>query len=509
MKSLLLSSLIFAGLGVLTAPVAHAQLERVADRVVVGGDATLAAGGDADSVVAVFGSASSAGTAREVVAVGGNATATGVVERDVVAVFGDVKVDAEVGHDVVAVMGSVELGPNAKVGHDVVVIGGTLNRDPAATIGHGTNIVSVGGGLGAMEGLRVWIRKCLFLGRPLALDKDLGWAWGVAIAFLLGYALLALIFRTGMERCVQTLQTRPGASALTALLGMLLTPVAMLVLVITVVGTLLVPVLGIALVAAVLFGKAAVLAFVGARLAAPLMDRDNSEGRTLHPAFAVLIGGVLMLALYLVPFLGGLLYKLSDILGFGVVLLTILTAVRAARELRRPPAAATVAAAPAVAASISASTAESAAAPGATAAAGSPAAPAQTAPAAHAGMERATFWQRMGALALDAVLVGVVLHLIGGSGGHLLLALAIYGCVMWVLKGTTIGGSVLGLQVVRLDGKAIDWGTGIVRALGCFLSLVVVFLGFIWIAIDPEKQAWHDRIAGTVVVRKPGGSALA
>jgi uncharacterized RDD family membrane protein YckC len=115
----------------------------------------------------------------------------------------------------------------------------------------------------------------------------------------------------------------------------------------------------------------------------------------------------------------------------------------------------------------------------------------------------------MAALVLDGVLVGVVLSLVSGSGDHVLLALAVYGCVMWVLKGTTIGGSVLGLQVVRLDGKAIDWGTGIVRALGCFLSLAVLFLGFIWIAIDPERQAWHDRIAGTVVVRKPGGSALA
>jgi uncharacterized RDD family membrane protein YckC len=226
----------------------------------------------------------------------------------------------------------------------------------------------------------------------------------------------------------------------------------------------------------------------------------------------VLIGGVLMLVLYLVPFFGGLFYKLSDFLGLGVVLLTILTAVHTARELRRPPAA-TATAAPLPAAGVTASIADSAAAAaaaaGATAAAGSPPAPLQTAPVAHAGMQRATFWQRMAALLLDGVLVGIVLTLISGSGSHVLLALGVYGCVMWVLKGTTIGGSVLGVQVVRMDGKPIDWGTGIIRALGCFLSFGVLFLGFIWIAFDPERQAWHDRIAGTVVVRKPGGSALA
>ena len=72
----------------------------------------------------------------------------------------------------------------------------------------------------------------------------------------------------------------------------------------------------------------------------------------------------------------------------------------------------------------------------------------------------------------------------------------------------TIGGIICGLQVVRVDGRPIDWATAIVRALGCFLSLAVVGLGFIWIAIDPDHQAWHDKIAGTVVVRAPKGTSL-
>jgi uncharacterized RDD family membrane protein YckC len=35
-----------------------------------------------------------------------------------------------------------------------------------------------------------------------------------------------------------------------------------------------------------------------------------------------------------------------------------------------------------------------------------------------------------------------------------------------------------------------------------------VGLGFIWIAFDAEKQGWHDKIAGTVVVQLPKGSPL-
>jgi uncharacterized RDD family membrane protein YckC len=72
---------------------------------------------------------------------------------------------------------------------------------------------------------------------------------------------------------------------------------------------------------------------------------------------------------------------------------------------------------------------------------------------------------------------------------------------MWKLKGTTIGGIVCGLEVVRADGRPMDWSTAIVRALSCFLSLIVIGLGFLWIVFDREHRGWHDRIAGTLVVR--------
>jgi uncharacterized RDD family membrane protein YckC len=89
-----------------------------------------------------------------------------------------------------------------------------------------------------------------------------------------------------------------------------------------------------------------------------------------------------------------------------------------------------------------------------------------------------------------------------------LLVIAVYGAIMWKVKGTTIGGIVFGLQVVRADGRPVDWSTAIVRALSCFLSLIVVGLGFIWIAFDDQRQGWHDKIAGTVVVRVPKGVSL-
>ncbi|MBX3651771.1 MAG: RDD family protein [Burkholderiales bacterium] len=32
-------------------------------------------------------------------------------------------------------------------------------------------------------------------------------------------------------------------------------------------------------------------------------------------------------------------------------------------------------------------------------------------------------------------------------------------------------------------------------------SALPLFLGFIWVGIDKRKQGWHDKLAGTVVIR--------
>ncbi len=114
----------------------------------------------------------------------------------------------------------------------------------------------------------------------------------------------------------------------------------------------------------------------------------------------------------------------------------------------------------------------------------------------------------MGALLLDVLVVGFVMGALHHAYHLELLVLGVYGAVMWKLRGSTIGGIVFDLRVVRLDGREIDWETAIVRALGCFLSLTVAGLGFIWIAFDHNNQAWHDKIAGTVVVRVAKGTPL-
>jgi uncharacterized RDD family membrane protein YckC len=508
------------------------------DVVSIGHSSHLESGQKADSVVSVFGSSTSDGEAVDVVSVFGNTRVTGPVGDTAVAVLGSTYVDAKVNGDVVAVLGNVELGPNAEVGGDVVAVMGTVKRDPGAVV-HGSvqRVIDWDFGDGtAFSGLNTWITHCLLLGRPLAFAAGLGWAWTLALGLLVFYACLALMFRQGIDQCVQTLESQPGHTALAALLGILLTPVLLILLCVTVIGIAAVPFVVAALFCMSLFGKAVMLAWLGGRIS------GRRPGPGGHPAVAVLIGGAVALVLYVVPIVGFLVYKLLGFFGFGAVLYTLVLRVRARRAGGNPPAAAFAGAGPgsvrppnnAAAMAGPGWTASAAPAAGAAAAAAAaaaaetvdpgpppfapapptppPAAAASASPQITAAMPRAGFWVRMGALLLDILLVGFATSLLHPFGdGHMwgdfhIVLLAIYGAVMWKLRGTTVGGIVFDLHVVRLDGRPVDWETAIVRALGCFLSLCVVFLGFIWIAFDDNHQAWHDKIAGTVVVRaKRGG----
>jgi uncharacterized RDD family membrane protein YckC len=68
--------------------------------------------------------------------------------------------------------------------------------------------------------------------------------------------------------------------------------------------------------------------------------------------------------------------------------------------------------------------------------------------------------------------------------------------------GQTLGKKILGIRVVRTDGSPVTYGRAFARSLGYLLSLFFgTFLGFLWALWDRRRQAWHDKIAGTVVVR--------
>jgi uncharacterized RDD family membrane protein YckC len=74
--------------------------------------------------------------------------------------------------------------------------------------------------------------------------------------------------------------------------------------------------------------------------------------------------------------------------------------------------------------------------------------------------------------------------------------------LFWRFRGATPGKMAIGAKIVTADGLAQpSTGRLIGRFLAYFVSIFSGFLGFLWIAFDRRKQGWHDKIAGTVVVR--------
>lgn len=75
----------------------------------------------------------------------------------------------------------------------------------------------------------------------------------------------------------------------------------------------------------------------------------------------------------------------------------------------------------------------------------------------------------------------------------------IYCAGFWLLAGRTPGKQAMGLLVVRTDGQRIRLGGALLRWLGYYVSGILL-LGYLWVLVDDRRQAFHDKLAGTVVV---------
>ena len=463
--------------------------------VVFGKNVELMAGESAEVVVVIFGSAKIHGKVREAA----------------VAIFGDVDVErGEVGDAAVAVFGDVKAGQKAKIHGDAVAVGGTVDVSGDATVG-GERV-----GLGVpglhVEWLRNWFVHCALKLRPLA--PQVGWVWAVAGFVFLVYLFVAAVFQRPVQACVEELTRRPATTFLFGLLTKLLMPVVFLILAATGVGLLVVPFLLAALFLGAIVGKVALIEALGSKL-----GRQFGVGALQKPLAAFLLGSLLITLLYMVWVIGLLTFLILSVWGLGIAVTAAFGGLR--RELperRGPP--------PAAPAACLAATAPPVEAPG------FPSAPASAGPQAQAvppsmatpppptvpdilAYPKASLWERLAAAFLDIVLVSILAGLahkspfafLGAPPLWLLTSLA-YFAGMWTWKGTTIGGIVLGLKVARLDGQPLTFAIALVRALAAVFSVIVLFLGFLWIAWDADKQGWHDRIAGTVVLRLPRGTPL-
>ena len=91
---------------------------------------------------------------------------------------------------------------------------------------------------------------------------------------------------------------------------------------------------------------------------------------------------------------------------------------------------------------------------------------------------------------------------VGAVLGALAIAALGYG---WLLNaiGWSPGKRALGLRLVRLDGQPPGLGAGFARTVCWPLSVALLGLGLLWPLFDRNRQAWHDKLAATYVVRRP------
>lgn len=137
-------------------------------------------------------------------------------------------------------------------------------------------------------------------------------------------------------------------------------------------------------------------------------------------------------------------------------------------------------------------------------------------------MEYVGFWARVGASLIDSILLMIVIlpplvaiygweyfdaeatGLVAGPADFViswvLPAVAVLG--FWLYKQATPGKMAVSARVVDEDtGDTISVGQSVIRYLAYIISTIPLCLGFLWIAFDSKKQGWHDKLAGTVVVR--------
>lgn len=145
-------------------------------------------------------------------------------------------------------------------------------------------------------------------------------------------------------------------------------------------------------------------------------------------------------------------------------------------------------------------------------------------------LEYVGFWPRVGAAIVDSLLIMVTTFpvlisiygweyltsektgLIAGPADFLISWVLpfVVTVLFWVWKQATPGKMVVSARVVDArTGGNISVGQAMGRYIAYFLSILPLGLGILWVAFDPRKQGWHDKVAGTLVVRHRHASGQA
>jgi uncharacterized RDD family membrane protein YckC len=121
------------------------------------------------------------------------------------------------------------------------------------------------------------------------------------------------------------------------------------------------------------------------------------------------------------------------------------------------------------------------------------------------------------ALGLVVAQAGTIMALLNNALAVVLWGVIIFPLIWPVILGlltSRLGGGpgkiVCGLAIVDRQGKYLSFWLALFRTyVGYLVSGLLVWLGFVWILVDKERQAWHDKVCGSwVIVRSKTGWLL-
>lgn len=131
----------------------------------------------------------------------------------------------------------------------------------------------------------------------------------------------------------------------------------------------------------------------------------------------------------------------------------------------------------------------------------------------------AGFWVRAAAAIVDTIVILIITwplmfwlygsemftgtDMVKGVGDVLLSYIfpLVFTIALWMKFGGTPGKRLLKIKVLdEKTGQYLSLGKSLLRYVGYFVSILGLFIGFIWVAFDSKKKGWHDHIAGTIVV---------
>jgi cytoskeletal protein CcmA (bactofilin family) len=235
-------------------------------------------------------------------AAGGDVAMRGAVKGYLQVAGGHVLIDGPVDGDVVASGGQVELGPNARIGGKLRYRTGDFKRDPAAQVAGSVEALAARGAMHAD-------------GSPWRRRAGGGWIWSAGV--MLMAALFAAALPGVSTRMAGELRSHPGLALLWGLVAFACIPVAIVLLLITIIG------IPLALLA--LFSFFVLLIAGQAVTAASVADialrryKPEAAVRVAWRTGAAILAALALALLARIPVLGVLVVLVAMLIGIGVI----------------------------------------------------------------------------------------------------------------------------------------------------------------------------------------------